>query len=114
MRYTVRPTTAGNQDALAFPKDFSREYPNLFRGRYDVHPLSADTFLLTPQVEAEPKADEDDPVFGIFLGFLEQQMQARPDLITPLAPADIAGLDDLLRGVPSGDEVNWEEASRLS
>lgn len=108
MPYTVRPTTAGNQDALAFPKDFSREYPDLFRGRCDVHPLSPDTFLLTTQVEAEPRADEEDPVFGVFLGFLEQQMQARPDLITPLTQADVAGLDDLLRDVPSGDDVDWE------
>jgi hypothetical protein len=111
--YTARPTTAGNQDALAFPQDFSREYPDLFRGQCDVHPLSADTFLLTTHVEAESGADQDDPVFGIFLGFLEQQIQARPDVIMPLGSADIAGLDELLGDVPSGDDVNWD-AFRLS
>lgn len=108
MRYTVRPTTAGNQDALAFPEDFSREYPDVFRGRCNVHPLTGDTFLLTTQVEAELRADEEDPIFRVFLGFLEQQMQARPDLITPLTQGDVAGLDDLLRDVPSGDTVDWE------
>lgn len=108
MPYTARPTTTRNQDALVFPKEFSREYPDVFRGRCDVHPLSADTFLLTTQVEAEPSADEDDPVFRAFLGSLEEQMQARPDLITPLTQADVAGLDDLLRDVPSGDDVDWE------
>jgi hypothetical protein len=107
MPYSARPTTTGNQDALAFPKEFSRDHPELFRGRCEVHLISDGTFLLTSEPRAEPQA-EDDPVFGAFLGFLERGMSSRPDLITPFTHEDVAGLDELLADVPSGEEVDWD------
>jgi hypothetical protein len=108
MPYTARPTTTGNQAAWAFPQDFRQDHPEAFAGRCDVHVLSPGTFLVTTQVEADEKEVEPDPVVGAFLGFLETQMAARPDLITPLSQADVEGLDELLDGVPDGDNVDWD------
>jgi hypothetical protein len=46
---------------------------------------------------------------GAFLGFLETQLASRPDLMTAFTVADVAGLDDLLEGAPSGDDVDGDE-----
>jgi hypothetical protein len=109
MPYTARPTTTGNQDALAFPKDFSQAHPEVFRSRSDVHVIAPGSFLITTRQDTEPEGTEDDPLLGAFLGFLETQIASRPDLATALTEEDVAGLDDLLEGVPSGDEVDWDE-----
>jgi hypothetical protein len=109
MSYTARPTTTGNQDALAFPKDFSHAHPEVFRSRCDVHVIGPGSFLVTTRQDTEPEGLEDDPILGAFLGFLETQLTSRPDLTTVLTEADVAGLDDLSEGVPSGDEVDWDE-----
>jgi len=109
MSYTARPTTTGNQDALAFPKDFSQAHPEAFRSRCDVHVIAPGTFLITTRQGSEPESAEDDPILGAFLGFLETQLASRTDLTAALTEADVAGLDDIFEGVPSGDEVDWDE-----
>lgn len=108
MPYSARATTAGTQDALAFSKEFSREHPEFRKGRFDVHVIAPGTALITTRSEAEAQGEEDDPVVGAFLGFLEAQMEARPDRITPFTQADVTGLDELLEDVPSGDDVDWD------
>lgn len=109
MPYTARPTTTGNQDALAFPRDFSQAHPEAFRSRCDVHVIAPGSFLITTRQDAEPEVAEDDPILGAFLGFLATQLASRPDQTTPLTEADVTGLDDLLDDVPGGDDVDWDE-----
>jgi hypothetical protein len=109
MPYTARPTTTGNQDAWAFPKDFSQAHPEAFRSRCDVHVIAPGAFLVTTRQNAAAEGVEDDPVLRAFLGFLETQLAARPDLMTPLTAEDLDGLDELLEGVPDGDDVDWDE-----
>jgi hypothetical protein len=49
--------------------------------------------------------DEEDPVVGAYLAFLDQEMRRSPDRLTPLTHTDVAGLDELLSGV----EANRDE-----
>jgi antitoxin PrlF len=49
--------------------------------------------------------EQDDPVVGAFLGFLAEEMQARPGTIVPLAPS----LMERVRSLIDGVEVDEDE-----
>jgi len=98
MRYTARATTSGRAHALAFTKDLAREHPEFTKGRFDIHVIAPGRLLVSAIDEPVSAADdESDPVLGAFLGFLEQQMEMRPDLIRPFTARDVEGLDELLK-----------------
>ncbi|HEX8695368.1 MAG TPA: type II toxin-antitoxin system PrlF family antitoxin [Longimicrobium sp.] len=103
MRYTARATTSGRAHALAFTKDLAREHPEFTKGRFDVHVIAPGRLLVSAIDDVEEEeGDDSDPVLEAFLGFLEGQMAARPDLIRPFTAADVEGLDELLKDVEVG------------
>ena len=57
--------------------------------------------LLVQSTSDAMSVERTDPVFGAFLGFLEQQMALRPDLISPVTRSDLDDADALLSGVES-------------
>lgn len=106
MPYSARATTSGNAHALAFTKDLAKEHPEFTKGRFEVHVIAPGRLLVTALDDVEDAHDFDsDPVLGAFLGFLEQQIQSRPDLIHPFTSKDVEGLDELLKDV----EMDLEE-----
>jgi len=51
------------------------------------------------RTRAQGKDESRDPVFSAYLGFLEEQIANRSELLRPLTTEDVAGLDELLDGV---------------
>ncbi len=99
MTYTVRATTSGKQHALAMPKSLVEEHPEFATGRFVVQVVAPGHMLVSAQEPVETDESGDSPVMEAFLAFLEQQMRARPEMITPFTQADIEGFDELLAGV---------------
>lgn len=98
MSYTLRATTSGKQHAIALPKKFVDEHPEFADGRFSAHVVAPGHVLISTEAPAaEPT--EDDPIVGSFLAFLEQEIRAHPEMITPLSAADTQGLDELLDGI---------------
>ncbi len=98
MPYSARATTSGTAPALAFSQSFAAEHPEFTKGRFEAHVIAPGRLLISAPVEVA-EHEEDDPVLGAFLGFLEQSMQDQPELLRPLTARDVAGLDELLEGV---------------
>jgi antitoxin PrlF len=108
MPYTARATTSGTAPALAFSKAFAAEHPEFTEGRFEAHVISPGRLLISAPVEAADDDDENDPILGAFLGFLERSMREHPELVRPMTASEIAGLDELLEGV----EVDLDEDLR--
>lgn len=98
MSYTLRATTSGKQHALAMSKSLVDEHPEFASGRFSAHVVAPGHMLISTNAPV-PADDGDDPVVGAYLAFLEASMLSRPDLITPFTASDVAGLDELLKGV---------------
>ncbi|HYJ78888.1 MAG TPA: type II toxin-antitoxin system PrlF family antitoxin [Longimicrobiaceae bacterium] len=99
MPYTLRATTSGKQHALAMPKGFVEENPEFAQGRFSAHVVAPGHVLISADATVADDSDQDDPVVGAYLAFLDQEMQRRPDRISPLTHGDVAGLDSLLADV---------------
>jgi antitoxin PrlF len=109
MPYTARATTSGTAPALAFSKAFAAEHPEFTEGRFEAHVIAPGRLLISAPVEvADENEDEDDPVLGAFLGFLERSMREHPELVRPITARDIEGLDEMLEGI----EVDLDEDLR--
>jgi len=106
MSFTARATTSGTAPALAFTKSFAAAHPEFTEGRFEAHVIAPGKLLISASVQSDD--DEDDPVLGAFLSFLDKQMLDHPDLIQPFTQADIEGLDVLLEGVDVdlGEEID--------
>jgi antitoxin PrlF len=98
MTYTARATTSGTAPALAFSKAFAEAHPEFTQGRFEAHVIAPGRMLVSAPVGIEEDED-DDPVLGAFLDFLDVEMKARPELVRPFTAGDIQGLDELLDGV---------------
>jgi antitoxin PrlF len=107
MPYTARATTSGTAPALAFPKAFAAEHPEFTEGRFEAHVIAPGRLLISAPVD-DSEDDEDDPVLGAFLGFLERSMREHPELVRPMTARDIEGLDEMLEGI----EVDLDEDLR--
>jgi antitoxin PrlF len=104
--YHAKATTVGNSRALQLEAGLVRAHPELAEGRFDVHVVAPGTFLVVASETSTSTAaeDEDDPILGAFLGFLNQQMQQNPGLLRPLLVEDVQRLEELVHGVADTDE----------
>lgn len=109
MPYTARATTSGTAPALAFSKAFAAEHPEFTEGRFEAHVIAPGRLLISAPVEAVDN-DENDPVLGAFLGFLERSMQEHPELVRPMTAGELAGLDELLEGVEVDPDEDLRDA----
>ena len=112
MTYRAKAATVGNSKALRLDSALFREHPEFSAGEFTVSVIAPGRLLV--QSTSEPAADDEtDPVFAAFLGFLEHQMQRRPDLITPATRDDLAAADDLLAGVEVDRDADLGESFRM-
>ncbi len=108
MTYRAKAATVGNSRALRVDSALFRAHPEFAVGEFDVSVIAPGRMLI--QAMSDAPADETDPVFDAFLGFLEHQMAQRPDLITSVTDADRRSADDLLRGVESAPDEDLGDA----
>lgn len=95
MSYSGRATRAGNSQALAFEKALFRSHPEFAEGRLQADYIGPGVLLVRADVE-EAGTEEEDPVLGAFLAFIEQDMASHPERIRPLSEDLVARAEDLV------------------
>lgn len=112
MTYRAKAATVGNSKALRLDSALFREHPEFASGEFTVSVIAPGRLLVQSTSAAAPD-EETDPVFAAFLGFLEHQMERRPDLITPATRGDLAEADELLAGVEVDRDADLGESFRM-
>lgn len=97
MPYTGRATRTGNSKAIRFESALFTSHPEFAEGDMEADVIAPGCLLI--RTRAQGNDEGRDPVFGVYLAFLEQQIAERPELLRPLTAEDVAGLDELLDGV---------------
>ena len=100
-------TTTGRSEAIRLDKALFKAHPE-FRQRAKVraHVIGPGHLLVTladdPAHDA-PSDVERDPVVSAYLAFLERDMLAHPDQVTPIAEPELVRLRRLTEGVQASD-----------
>lgn len=97
MPYTGRATRTGNSKAIRLESALFTSHPEFAEGEVEADVISPGCLLIRTRTQGSDESR--DPVFSAFLGFLEEQITKRPELLRPLTTEDVAGLDELLDGV---------------
>ena len=99
-KYSGKVTPVGNSKGIRLDSAFFKAHPE-FDGEVGLTVLGNGQVLLSAR-SSRKKAGADemgDPVLLGFLGFLEAQMKARPELITAADSAQLARIGKLVKGV---------------
>lgn len=112
MTYRAKAATVGNSKALRLDSALFREHPEFSTGEFTVSVIAPGRLLVQSTSDAAP-VEETDAVFDAFLGFLEHQMERRPDLIAPATRGDLAEVDELLVGVEVDRDADLGESFRM-
>jgi hypothetical protein len=97
MPYTGRATRTGNSKAIRLESALFTSHPEFAQGDMEADVIAPGCLLI--RTRAEGNDESQDPVFGAYLAFLEEQITKHPELLQPLTTEDVAGLDELLDGV---------------
>lgn len=101
-------TTTGKSEAIRLDKALFKAHPE-FRQRAKVraHVIGTGHLLVTLADDAMSTPPDDlecDPVVSAYLAFLEQDMLAHPDHISPYPTTELAALRRLTDGVAVSDD----------
>ncbi|VAW66077.1 hypothetical protein MNBD_GAMMA10-1223 [hydrothermal vent metagenome] len=98
--YKGKVAQNGNSESLRFEKTLFRSYPQFAQGsELLATPLADDVLLVRVNTPAKKQAAPNDPVMSVFLSFLENDMIAHPENITPVAQSEMNEIADLVDGV---------------
>lgn len=100
--WTAKPTKNGNSMALRLEKGMLDAYPEFASGDFSVNVLVPGTLLVHRNTPVEEVGNED-PVLTTFLQFLDKEMIANPDKITPLSRREHSAMASALKGVEVDD-----------
>lgn len=84
MSYHASAATVGNSRGLRLDAALFKAHPEFAKGEYEVDVIAPGRLLVRVEV---PNRVEADPVFETFLSFIEREMVADPEHITPLTIA---------------------------
>ncbi len=92
--YSGSITTTGRSNAIRLDKVLFRQHPEFHqKAKVRAHIIGPGQLLVSIVDDLQIAHEEpEDPIFGAFLSFLEQDMLQRPESLTPLG-------DDLLQRV---------------
>jgi len=97
-------TTTGKSEAIRLEKALFRSHPE-FRQKARVRADVVGTgHVLISVVANDSSIEQEDPVVGAFLSFLERDMTERPDRIEPVSSSRIGRAMDLVADVEVSDE----------
>jgi antitoxin PrlF len=97
-------TTTGKAEAIRLEKALFRSHPE-FRQKARVRADVVGTgHVLISVVVDDSSIEQEDPVVGAFLSFLERDMTERPDRIEPVSSSRIGRAMDLVADVEVSDE----------
>lgn len=103
MNYKGKITTTGSSEAIRLDKELFRQNPE-FKQQAEVRAdiIGPGTMLISLLDKTEA-TQEEDPVVGAFLAFLERDMAENPKAITPLDAETIARAKAVTEGVVFSD-----------
>ena len=103
MNYKGKITTTGSSEAIRLDKELFRQNPE-FKQQAEVRAdiIGPGTMLISLLDKTEA-TQEEDPVVGAFLAFLERDMAENPKAITPLDAETIARARAVKEGVVFSD-----------
>src|SRR5207248_11541774 len=104
MTYHAKAATVGNTKALRLDSALFRAHPEFARGDFAVSVIAPGCMLV--QATTENTKDETDQVFDAFLGFIERQMELRPDLISAVTRTDRRVAAEIRRATPSAADAD--------
>jgi antitoxin PrlF len=96
MTYNGRATKSGNSQAMAFEKSLFRTHPEFATGRLSADYIGPGCLLVRTLPDAVPAAEEDDPILGAYLAFLEAEIAAHPERMRPLSPGSLERARELV------------------
>ena len=100
--FSGKSTSIGNSNGFRFDAALFKANPEFFgevRGTVLAPGQMLVSVVPTAGQPPEPQDEEDNPVMQAFLGFLEGQMAAHPELIEPVSEAQMAQIAALVEGV---------------
>jgi antitoxin PrlF len=104
MSYKGKITTSGSSDAIRLEKDLFKQHPE-FKQQAEVRAdiIGPGTMLISV-LENSNIDNEEDPIVGAFLSFLENDMVNNPAAIIPLDATVIARAKTLTLGMTVTDD----------
>ncbi len=104
MRYKGKISTSGTSNAIRLEKSLFRQHPE-FKQQAEVtaHVIGPGTLLLSVNNDSQLR-NEDDPVVGAFLAFLEKDILDNARDITAVSVEQIARAKELTAGVTVSDD----------
>lgn len=98
-------TTTGKSEAMRLEKAFFRAHPEFRqKTRLRAQALGEGHVLVSVAEPVISTSDEVDPVVSAYLAFLENDMVAHPERLSPFSSADLAAAHELVRDVEVSDD----------
>ncbi len=111
MSYTGRATRTGNSKAIRLESALFTSHPEFGEGDVEADVIAPGCLLI--RTRSQEKDETQDPVFPVYLAFLQEQITRHPELLRPFTTEDVAGLDELLDGVEYDKEIALDEGFEL-
>jgi len=104
MSYKGKITTAGTSEAIRLEKDLFRQHPEFKQAAEVRADIIGPGKMLISVLDNANIDNEDDPIVGAFLSFLEKDMATNPAAIIPLDSNVIARAKGVTAGVALTDD----------
>ena len=104
MNYKGKSTTSGSSEAIRFEKELFKQNPE-FKQQAEVRAdIIGPGKMLISVVDRLEIEQEEDPIVGAFLSFLENDLNKNPAAVSPLDAKTIARAKALTKGVVYTDD----------
>ncbi|MCZ4107114.1 type II toxin-antitoxin system PrlF family antitoxin [Brevundimonas diminuta] len=98
-------TSTGRSEAVRLEKAFFRAHPEFRqKARVRAQAIGEGHVLVSVVEPLVSTSDEVDPVVSAYLSFLEADMVAHPQRLSPFSSADLAAARELVRDIVVGDD----------
>ena len=104
MSYKGKITTTGTSEAIRLDKDLFKQHPEFKQSAEVKADIIGPGKMLISVVDSSNIEDEEDPILGAFLSFIEKDMVMNPANITALDANVIARAKSLTAGITVSDD----------
>lgn len=109
MSFRATATPIGNSKGLRLDAALFKAHPEFASGEFEVDVIAPGRLLVRAEPALAGVADDVDPVFDAFLGFLGQAMEAHPQWLTPFRASEIRHVRELVAGVEVDPDEDFSD-----
>ena len=103
-QYKGTITTTGSSEAIRLEKPLFKDHPEFHQKAKVVAQVVGRGVILVSLVEEPLVLQEEDPLMGAFLAFLEQDINNNPGGVSAFTKSEVTSLESLVSGVVVSDE----------